>query len=86
MVVNKDVNIDSADEVNWAIATRADLSKDLLLIEKSWGFVMDPSRKDRTQPVTKLGIDTTVDPLEKGRFLKADVRGYEKIDLKKYLK
>ncbi len=85
VVVNKDVNIDDPSDVNWAISTRADLSKDLLLIEKSWGFVMDPSRKDRTQPVTKIGIDTTVDPLEKERFIKADVRGYDRIDLKNYL-
>ena len=46
---------------------------------------MDPSRIDRTQPVTKLGIDTTVDPLEKERFIKADVRGYEKVNLAEYL-
>jgi 2,5-furandicarboxylate decarboxylase 1 len=85
VVVNKDVNIDDPNEVNWAISTRADLSRDLLLIEKTWGFVMDPSRKDRTQPVTKLGIDTTVDPLEKDRFIKADVRGYDKVNLKDYL-
>ncbi len=85
VVVNKDVNVDDPSEVNWAIATRADLAKDLLLIEKSWGFVMDPSRKDRTQPVAKLGIDTTADPLEMERFIKADVRGYEKVKLQDYL-
>lgn len=85
VVVNKDVNIDDADEVNWAISARANLSKDLVLIEKTWGFVMDPSRKDRTQPVTKVGIDTTVDPLERERFIKADVLGYDKVNLKEYL-
>jgi len=85
VVVNKDVNIDNPNEVNWAISTRADLSKDLLLIEKTWGFVMDPSRKDRTQPVTKLGIDTTVDPKEKERFIIADVKDYEKVNLKNYI-
>jgi len=85
VVVNKDVNIDNPNEVNWAISTRGDLSKDLLLIEKTWGFVMDPSRKDRTQPVTKLGIDTTVDPKEKDRFLIADVKDYDKVNLKNYI-
>ena len=85
VVVNKDINVDDPNEVNWAISARANLSQDLLLIEKSWGFVMDPCRKDRTQPVTKLGIDTTVDPFEKERFIKADVRGYDKINLKDYI-
>lgn len=85
VVVDKDVNIDDANEVNWAIATRADLSEDLVIIKSSWGFVMDPSRKSKTDPVTKIGIDATVDPFEKERFLKADVVDYHKLNLKKYL-
>lgn len=85
LVVNKDVNIDDPDEVNWAISTRADLAEDLLIMKSVWGFVMDPSRKSKTDPVTKLGIDATVDPLEKERFIKADVVDYHKLNLKQYL-
>ncbi len=85
IVVDKDVNIDDANEVNWAISTRADLSEDLLLIRNSWGFVMDPGRKSKMDPVTKMGIDATVDPLEKERFIKADVVKYPKLDLKDYI-
>jgi len=84
IVVDKDVNIDDANEVNWAVSTRADLSEDLLIIRNSWGFVMDPSRKSKMDPVTKIGIDATVDPLEKERFIKADVLNYPKLDLKHY--
>ena len=36
-------------------------------------------------PVTKIGIDATVDPLEKERLLKADVVGYERLNLKDYI-
>jgi 3-polyprenyl-4-hydroxybenzoate decarboxylase len=71
--------------VNWAISTRADLSEDLLLIKNSWGFVMDPSRKNKMDPVTKIGIDATVDPLEKERFIKADVVDDHKLDPKDYI-
>ncbi len=85
VVVDKDVNIDDANEVNWAISTRADLSGDLFLIRDSWGFVMDPSRKSKMDPVSKMGIDATVDPLEKERFIKADVVNYPKLDLKDYI-
>ncbi len=85
IVVDKDVNIDDANEVNWAISTRADLSEDLLIIRNSWGFVMDPSRKSKMDPVTKIGIDATVDPLEKERFRKADVVNYPKLNLKDYI-
>ena len=85
IVVDKDVNIDDANEVNWAILTRADLSEDLLIIRNSWGFVMDPIRKSKVDPVTKIGIDATVDPLEKDRFMKADVVNYPKLNLKDYI-
>jgi 2,5-furandicarboxylate decarboxylase 1 len=83
--VDQDVNIDDPDEINWAICTRADLSEDLLVIKNSWGFVMDPSRKNKTDPVTKIGIDATVDPLEKERFVKADVMDDPKLNLRDYL-
>lgn len=61
------------------------MSKDLLTIKSIRGFVMDPSRKTKMDTVTKIGIDATVDPREKERFLKADVVGYEKLNLKDYI-
>jgi len=53
VVVNKDVDINDPSEVNWAISTRADLSKDLLLIEKVWGFVMDRAAATEPSPLLK---------------------------------
>ena len=85
VIVNKDVNIEDANEVNWAISTRAHLSEDLVLIKDVWGFVMDPSRQSQEEPVTKLGIDATFDPAQKERFLKADVSGYGEVDLDDYV-
>ncbi len=85
IVVDKDVNVDDANEVNWAISTRANLSEDLFIIRNSWGFVMDPSRKSKMDPVTKIGIDATVDPLEKERFIKADVVDYPELNLNDYI-
>ena len=61
------------------------MAEDLLIMKSVWGFVMDPSRKSKMDPVTKLGIDATVDPLEKERFIKADVVDYHKLNLKQYL-
>lgn len=85
VIVNTDVDIDNPSEVNWAISARARLSRDLLLVEGAWGFVMDPSRRSNDEPVTKLGIDATYDMAEKERFLKSDVKDYEKVDLGRYL-
>jgi len=86
IVVNKDVDIDNANEVNWAISTRANLSEDLVIIKRIWGFVMDPSRKSKEEPVTKMGIDATVDPYEKERCLKTDVYDYNACNLQNYLR
>jgi len=85
VVVNKDVDIDNPDDVNWAISARANLSEDLILLKRCWGFVMDPSRKSKEEPVTKMGIDATVDPYEKDRCRKTDVCDYSTCNLKKYL-
>jgi len=83
--VDQDVDVDDPNEVNWAICTRANLSEDQLVVKSAWGFVMDPSRKNKMDPVTKIGIDATVDPLEKERFIKADVLDDHKVNLKDYL-
>jgi len=85
IVVNKDVDIDDPNEVNWAIMTRANMAEDLVLVKSIWGFVMDPSRKSKEEPVTKMGIDATVDPADRDRCLKTDVTNYGACDLRNYL-
>ncbi len=83
-VVNKDVNIYDPNDVNWAVCTRADLSE-MTLIKGLRGYSMDPMRKNRTDTVTKIGIDATVDPLDGERFLRPMVIDYEKLKLKDYI-
>jgi len=46
---------------------------------------MDPSRKSKEEPVTKMGIDATVDPADRDRCLKTDVTNYGACDLRNYL-
>jgi 2,5-furandicarboxylate decarboxylase 1 len=84
IVVNNDVNIYDPHDVNWAVCTRADLSE-IVLIKGLRGYSMDPSRKSRTDTVTKIGIDATVDPLEKERFLRPIVIDYQKLILNDYI-
>jgi len=85
IIVDKDVDIDDPHEVNWAIMTRANMADDLVLVKDAWGFVMDPSRKSKEEPVTKIGIDATVDPADRDRCLKTDVHEYAACDLREYL-
>jgi 2,5-furandicarboxylate decarboxylase 1 len=61
IVVDEDINIYNSDDVEWAIATRVQPDKDILLIPNSKGSSLDPSSKDSI--TCKWGIDATK-PLE----------------------
>lgn len=85
VVVNRDVNIYDMEDVFWAIATRVDFDRDVIRVPDTFGFPLDEMKKTRDAPITRVGIDATVDPLEKKRFERARPRGYEEIKLKDYL-
>jgi 2,5-furandicarboxylate decarboxylase 1 len=85
VVVDKDVNIYDMEDVFWAIATRVDFDHDILRIPDTFGFPLDEMKKTRDAPITRMGIDATVDPLLKSRFERARPDGYEQIRLKDYL-
>lgn len=57
IVVDDDIQVDNLREVLWAIATRFQADKDLLLIKRTWGASLDPS-SDRGV-WTMMGIDAT---------------------------
>jgi len=56
-VVDKDVDIYDDREVEWAMATRFQGHKGLIVIEKARGSSLDPSADETT---TKVGIDATI--------------------------
>ncbi|MBI4526763.1 MAG: UbiD family decarboxylase [Deltaproteobacteria bacterium] len=85
VVVDKDVNIYDVEDVLWAIATRVDFDRDILRVPDTFGFPLDEMKKSRDAPITRMGIDATVDPLVKSRFERARPNGYEQIRLKDYL-
>lgn len=64
IVVDEDINIDDPYEVEWAIATRFQASKDLVIISGARGSTLDPSGDNGI--VDKVGIDATI-PLSKKR-------------------
>jgi 2,5-furandicarboxylate decarboxylase 1 len=85
VVVNSDVNIYDMEDVFWAIATRVDFDRDIVRVPDTFGFPLDEMKETRDAPITRVGIDATVDPLKKKRFERARPRGYEEIRLKDYL-
>jgi len=79
-VVDPDVNIHDAAEVEWAIATRSQADRDLLIVANAQGSRLDPSSNNGVS--AKLGIDATI-PLDapEFRFKRIRVPGEENVDL-----
>lgn len=84
VIVDDDVDIYSHDAIEWAIATRFQASKDLVIIPGGIGSGLEPSHSIRGV-TDKLGFDATK-PVGEGakKFEKAKIPGYETIDIKRY--
>ena len=86
IVVDEDINYTNPVEVEYAISTRCQADKDLLIIPNSKGSSLDPSSDQNNLLTTKLGIDATATLLKsKDRFEIAKIPKQEKIKLSDYL-
>lgn len=70
-MVDEDVNIYDDREVEWAIATRFQPDRDLVIIPNARGSSLDPSGKDGL--TAKWGIDATKPLDKKKEFEKASL-------------
>ncbi|MFZ5967519.1 MAG: UbiD family decarboxylase [Bacillota bacterium] len=84
VIVDNDVDIFNQDDVELALATRMQASRDVVVIPGALGSGLDPSH--HLNGVTdKMGIDATKPIGEEGkRFSRAVIPQYEDIDIKKY--
>jgi 2,5-furandicarboxylate decarboxylase 1 len=80
IVVDEDVDIFRASEVEWAVATRSQADRDHIVIPAAQGSKLDPSTIDGVG--AKLGIDATV-PLDAPamKFRRIRVPGEDSVDL-----
>jgi 2,5-furandicarboxylate decarboxylase 1 len=80
VVVDEDVDIHNPEMVEWAVATRFQADRDLLIVPGGQGSKLDPSTDDGHG--AKMGLDTTV-PLgaPSFRFKRIRVPGQAEIDL-----
>jgi 2,5-furandicarboxylate decarboxylase 1 len=78
------VNIDDETEIEWAVATRFQADRDLVIVSGAQGSKLDPSSDNGIS--AKMGIDATkplsADAME---FKRIHVKGVEKVDLGKAL-
>jgi 2,5-furandicarboxylate decarboxylase 1 len=80
VVVDADVDIHNQAEVEWAIATRFQADRDLVVVSEAQGSKLDPSSRDGVS--AKMGFDATV-PLNSPamKFKRIAVPGEDRVDL-----
>ncbi len=84
VIVDRDVDIFNPDEVQWAVSTRFQASRDLIVVTDAQGSKLDPSALDGI--TAKMGLDATA-PLtgKEGQFIKIKVPGEETVNLDEIL-
>ena len=86
-IVDEDIDPNNAESVEYAMATRFQADKDLVIIKKVRGSSLDPSSDQEKLQTTKMGIDATRDLSKRPEgFELAKIPKYDKINLKKYFK
>ena len=74
------MNIDDPGEIEWAVATRFQADRDLVVVSGAQGSKLDPSSSNGIS--AKMGIDATkplaTEPME---FKRIHVKGVENVDL-----
>ena len=86
VVVDEDINIYDPQDVEWAIATRLQADKNVVILSNQPGSSLDPSgdlSEGKKATTAKAGLDATAPLVSTGKgFKKVD---YIKVDLNKYL-
>jgi UbiD family decarboxylase len=82
-VVDKDIDIYNPLEVEWAMATRFQGDRDLVIKDKEPGSSLDPSAEPGTHLTTKLGFDLTKPLATQSKSF--DKAPFPEIDLSRFL-
>jgi len=79
VVVDEDVDIHNPAEVEWAVATRFQADRDLVIVPESQGSKLDPSTRNGVG--AKMGMDATK-PLgvDEMKFKRIRVPGEDQVD------
>lgn len=86
IVVDDDIDLTDPIAIEYAISTRCQADKGILIIPNAKGSSLDPSSDQVNLLTAKLGIDATISLLkDKERFEIAKIPGEDKIDLSNYI-
>ena len=86
VVVDEDIDIEDPDAVEWAIATRTQMDRDLTLMPGELGSSLDPSADQVTRKTCKVAVDATIPfGAKKDGFLKSVIPGASEVRVEDYL-
>ena len=86
-VVDEDIDPNSADSVEYAMATRFQADKDLVILKNVRGSSLDPSSDQHKLQTAKMGIDATRSLFKRSEgFELATIPKIDKINLARYFK
>ena len=85
VVVDDDIDITDEKQVEWAIATRVQADKDVIIIPEAKGSSLDPSQDFTKHTMTKWIIDATAPAGRLEEFSRVKVEGEEEVDINEYL-
>jgi UbiD family decarboxylase len=86
VVVDDDIDIRDPNSVEWAIATRTQMDKNLTLKPGELGSSLDPSADQVTRKTCKVAVDATIPfGAKKDGFLKSIIPGADEIRVEDYL-
>jgi len=84
-IVDGDIDIENPNDIEWAMATRFQGDKDMIIKTKEKGSSLDPSSDMATRETTKVGFDLTKPLVSKGKdFSRPELP--LKINIEDYLK
>ena len=87
IVVDEDIDPNNAESVEYAMATRFQADKDLIILKKVRGSSLDPSSDQSKLQTAKLGIDATRSLSKRPEgFELAKIPKINKIKLENYFK
>ena len=87
VVVDDDIDIEDPSSVEWALATRTQMDKDLSLRPGELGSSLDPSADQVTRKTCKVGVDATMPTgISRDGFLKSRIPMSDDIRLEDYLR
>ena len=84
VVVDEDIDVFDALQVEWAINTRVQADKDAIILEDLYSPTLDPSAPAERSSA-KMGLDATVPMGKLEEFAPPKVPGIHKLDIRKYL-